>query len=123
MTAYGWIHIIRSKEHADQFWKAIINSEKIAIFHYAILNGALITKDGRLFGVEDEPSFVFMTNSGGTQVIDEFIEKGLTSHEETVCLDDLDEDDFIETDQDGLIIWSATYLSGEGFYLKIDSLE
>ncbi len=34
-------------------------------------------------------SLVFMTNSVGTDVIDEFIEKDITSQEETVCLEDL----------------------------------
>ena len=117
MTYFGWIHIIRSKEHADNFWKEIFNSGgDISLFHYAVLNGALLTKDGRFFGVENMESLVFMTNSVGTDIIDKFIEKGITSQEETVCLDDLFDDDFIETDQDGLLIWSIEYISHEEFY-------
>jgi len=60
-------------------------------------------------------SLVFMTNSVGTDVIDEFIEKDIISQEENVCLDDLFEDDFIETEQDGLLIWSAKYIPREHF--------
>jgi len=122
MTAFGWIHIIRSKEHAYKFEKELsISGGDIALFHYAVLNGALLSKDGRLFGIENEKSFVFMTNSVGTNVINEFIEKGITNQEETVCLDDLFKDDFIEADEDGLIIWSVKYLSNEQFYKELDS--
>ena len=60
-----------------------------------------------------------MTNSIGTVVIDEFIEKNITSHKGTVCLDDLYDDDYIETDQDGLLIWSVKYISHEEFYRKL----
>lgn len=74
-----------------------------------------------MFGVENEKSFVFMTNSVGTNTINEFIEKGITNQEETVCLDDLFKDDFIETDEDGLIIWSFKYLSNEQFYEELNS--
>ncbi|TET04210.1 MAG: hypothetical protein E3J90_01410 [Promethearchaeota archaeon] len=83
MSYFGWIHLIRSKEHADIFWKAIFDSGGyISLFHYGILNGALLTKSGRLFGVEAD-------------------------------------DDFIETDQDGLLIWSVKYISHEDFYRKL----
>ena len=120
MTYFGWIHIIRSKEHADIFWKSVFDSGGyISLFHYGILNGVLLTKSGRLFGVEAEESLVLMTNSVGAVVIDEFMEKNITSQEETVCLDDLYDDDFIETDQDGLLIWSVKYISHEDFYRKL----
>ena len=68
-------------------------------------------------------SLVFITNSVGTDVIDEFIEKDTTSQEETVCLDYLFEDHFIETEQDGLLIWSAKYIPREQFYEKINFLD
>lgn len=68
-------------------------------------------------------SLVFMTNSVGTDVIDEFIEKDITSQEQTMCLDDLFEDDFIETEQDGLLIWSAKYIPREQFYEKLNFLD
>lgn len=64
----------------------------------------LCIKDGRLFGTENGKSYVFITNSTSTTVIDKFIERCLTSHEETLCLEDLFETDFIETDKDGHII-------------------
>ena len=65
-------------------------------------------------------SLVFMTNSVGADVIDEFIEKDKTSREETVCLDDLFEDDFIDAEQDCLLIWSAKYIPREQFYEKLN---
>ena len=79
----------------------------------------MLTKTGRLFGVEEEESLVIMTNSVEAVVIDEFIEKNITSLEETVCLDDLYDNDFIETDQDGLLIWTIEYISHEEFYRKL----
>ena len=60
-----------------------------------------------------------MTNSVGTDVINKFIEKSITSQEETVYLDDLFDDDFIETEQDGLLIWSVKYISHEKFFRKL----
>jgi len=120
MTYFGWIHIIRSKEHADIFWKSIFDSGGyISLFHYGVLNGALLTKNGRLFGVEAEESLVLMTNSVGSVIIDEFIDRNVTSHEETVCLDDLYDDDFVETDDEGLLLWSIKYISHEEFYRKL----
>ena len=68
-------------------------------------------------------SLILMTNSVGTDVIDEFIEKDITSQEETVCLDDLFENDFIETEQDGLLIWSAKYIPHEQFYENLNFLD
>ena len=68
-------------------------------------------------------SLVLMTNSVGTDVINEFIEKDLTSQEETVCLYDLFENDFIETEQDGLLIWSMKYVPREQFYEKFNFLD
>ena len=68
-------------------------------------------------------SLVFMTYSVRTDIIDEFIEKDITSQEQTVCLDDLFEDDFIETEQDSLLIWSAKYIPREQFYENLNFLD
>lgn len=116
----GWIHIVRSRDHADMLFEEIFkNGTTIAIYHYAILNEPLLTKDGSLFGAENEKTFVIMTNSFGRDIIDEFINEGLTSYEETVCLDDLLEDEFIETEEEGFIIWSATYIPSHEFFAKL----
>ena len=119
MTVYGWVHLVRSKEHAEKLWLAIFNSEEISLFYYAVLEGMFLTRDGRFFGKEDGKSFLFLTNSTNTSIIDELVGISLTSYEETISLDELYDSDFVELDQHGLIIWGINYLTQEQFYKQL----
>jgi len=72
MTIEGWIHPVHSELEAKALVKFVKGHKALrVIMHFAILNGTLETRDGRIVGQENGRTLLIMYNSSGKQ---EFLE-------------------------------------------------
>ena len=114
----GWIHIIKSKEHFEELKSFIFNNSEIYLGVWAVFDGSLLCKDGRVIGKEGEKNFVILTNTFNKAPIAKMVEIGLTDFNSTVELDDL-MDNELEDAEFGKKVKKAKYYKKYGEFKKV----
>ncbi len=95
MPIEGWIHPVHSELEAKEIVKFIQSHKELkVIMHFAILNGTLEARDGKILGQENKRTLLIMYDSSGER---EFLEdmKNETNINinSLVTLNDLKDDD------------------------------
>lgn len=118
----GWIHFIKSKSHAYELDDAILKVDGIYVESRGLIKGALITKDGRIFGEEGLGSPVIMTNCLNDNAIKILKSMGVSPEGSTVSLSELLEEQIEEKGEKGLIIKNIDYLDYLDFLSCLESI-
>lgn len=126
MGRRSWIHLIRSKTDHDKIMEFTDKNDIIFIVGAALIEGVLHSVEyfncGD-FGEEGKRSLVLLTQSDGSSIIEEMIEKSIIEDWSLIfLLDDIRESE-LENTENGFKIKKATYLSKEDYEHHLELLE
>jgi len=125
MPIEGWIHPVYSELEAKDLVRFIESHKDLkVIMHFAILNGALVTRDGRLIGQENKRTLLIMYDSSGErEFLEDMKNESNINTDSLVTLNELKVDDreYIDgdiEDEDGVAwkIKNTDYIDWGDYY-------
>jgi len=94
MPIEGWIHPVHSELEAKALVKFIDGYNGLSLKHFAILNGTLKTRNGRILGQENGRTLLIMYNSfGERKFLKDLDNESNINSDSLVTLNDLKDDD------------------------------
>ena len=116
MGRRSWIFFIYSKDVAKKI-KIFCEKEDFFVFigHYVLVNGAIETKEGFIYGNDPDITPALLTQSDGESIVREIVNRGILKNEDIICLSDISLEE-VEDTGDGYKLKKATYITENKFF-------